>query len=453
MKSVYAKILLWCFATLCLSLVALGMVAQLVFVQVVGKGSFFERINVLLLEQASGTYETGGPEKLGAHLKRADTILGGEHHLIDSSGKDLATGADLSELTGQFQFEKGAVQPIGERLAAGVESADGRYRMIALADSPYRLNLYLPYYLAIFALVAILCWALAVRIASPLRDLTRAVERFGQGDLTARVNFRRRDELGQLSAAFDQMAERIGSLLTSERRLLQDVSHELRSPLARLSFAAELVRTATDQDAAIARIKKEVYRLSNLVDTLVEAIRAENDPQAAVLRPESLNLLLREVVEDCRLEAEAGKCVVNLEEHADVTINADREQLRRAFENVLRNAVRYSPKDSLVGITIELRDVLAQITFRDFGPGVPEEMLTRIFDPFFRVDDSRSSATGGFGLGLTITDRAVKLHDGRVWAENAEPGLKIVFEIPVSGNQHSSHLKAVRMPATPAGSR
>jgi two-component system sensor histidine kinase CpxA len=143
----------------------------------------------------------------------------------------------------------------------------------------------LPYYFLIFAAVALVCWLLAVNIANPLRDLSRAVERFGRGDLSVRLKSRRKDEIGDLSRSFDRMAERIGTLMTGERRLLQDVSHELRSPLARLSFAAELVRTAADRDAAVERMKREIDRIADLVGTLVEVARAEGDPSATRLEP------------------------------------------------------------------------------------------------------------------------------------------------------------------------
>jgi len=117
-------------------------------------------------------------------------------------------------------------------------------------------------------------------IASPLRALVSTLDRLGRGDLTARVNSRRRDEIGELGAAFDRMAERIGTLLTSERRLLQDVSHELRPPLARLSFAAELAGTAENRGAAVSRLKKELQRLTDLVDALLQTIQAGGEPLA-----------------------------------------------------------------------------------------------------------------------------------------------------------------------------
>ncbi|MEJ7637514.1 MAG: histidine kinase dimerization/phospho-acceptor domain-containing protein, partial [Singulisphaera sp.] len=134
------------------------------------------------------------------------------------------------------------------------------------------------------------------------------VDRFGQGGLAARVGSTRKDEIGELSRAFDQMAGRIETLMTAERRLLQDVSHELRSPLARLVFAVELARTSEDRGAALDRINKDIGRLSHLVDELLQLTRAEGDPTARETEPVRLDVLLRTVLEDCRLEAEAKAC-------------------------------------------------------------------------------------------------------------------------------------------------
>jgi two-component system sensor histidine kinase CpxA len=324
-----------------------------------------------------------------------------------------------------------------------------------MADSPFDMRKYIPYYLPILAAVALLCWALAARIASPLRDLTRAVERFGSGDLSARVHSRRHDEIGELSAAFDRMAERIGTLLTAERRLLQDVSHELRTPLARMTFAADLARTAPDREAAVARLKKEIHRLTSLVGALIEATRAEGEPSAMTRENILVNALLNQVAEDCRLEAEAHGCRMAIEEDDQTIVLGDPELLRRAFENVLRNAIRYSPEGAAINIGISATRNLARISVRDYGQGVPEEALKKIFEPFFRVDDSRASATGGVGLGLTIADRAIKLQEGRIWAENVHPGLKVLFEIPLAAGTESprnAKAKAASTPAAPAHS-
>jgi two-component system sensor histidine kinase CpxA len=258
----------------------------------------------------------------------------------------------------------------------------------------------------------------------------RAVDRFGRGELDVRVNSRRRDEIGELSRSFDRMAERIGTLVTAERRLLQDISHELRTPLARLSFAAELVLTAADRAAAVERLKKEIDRLADLSGALVEVTRAEGDPLSRRLEPLDLSDLLGTVVEDCRMDAEARGCSVGVSEKVDLTLMGDRELLRRAVENVVRNAIRYTPSGTAVNVRMAKDDHAVQIWVRDAGPGVPEELLPKIFQPFFRVDDSRDSATGGIGLGLAIASRAVSVHHGRVWAQNVNPGLSVCIELP-----------------------
>jgi two-component system sensor histidine kinase CpxA len=432
-RSVYTKILLWCFATLLLSTVAMGFVSLFVFTQMAGKGSLFDRINILLLAQSAKIYESSGPQALAAHLRQADATLGGEHHLVDSNGKNLVSGEDESALMRQFSFEQGAIQEMLDgRIAGGVASADGRYRLLAVADSPFRIGSYLPYYLPIFAAVAILCWALAARIASPLRELARTVDRFGRGDLSARVNSGRQDEIGELGRAFDRMAERIGLLLTAERRLLQDISHELRTPLARLSFAVELLRTADDPKIYVAPLKKQLYRLTDLVGQLLAATQAESDPAAHTKEALRLDEITREVVDDCHLEAEARGCSVALLDKVSIPIEGYIEPMHRAIENIVRNAIRYAPEDSVVEVSTAVNGDTARVSVRDFGPGVPADVLDKIFQPFFRADDSRSSATGGVGLGLTITQQAVTLHRGRIWAENAAPGLRVTFEVPIA---------------------
>jgi two-component system sensor histidine kinase CpxA len=311
-------------------------------------------------------------------------------------------------------------------------SIDSRYRLISVVDPPMSIRSFLPYYALILVAVALVCWILALNIATPLRDLARAVDRFGRGELDVRLKSRRRDEIGELSRSFDRMAERIGTLMTAERRLLQDVSHELRSPLARLSFAAELTRTAPDRGAAVERLKKEIDRLTDLVGALVEVTRAEGDPSATRLEPLQLGELLRSVVDDCRVDADARGCAIGVNGAFDPTLRGDRELLRRAVENVVRNAIRYTPRGSSVDVKVESAGQAVRISVRDSGPGVPEELLPKIFQPFFRVDDSRDSSTGGVGLGLAIAYRAISVHHGRLWAQNVNPGLSVCIELPLA---------------------
>jgi len=257
------------------------------------------------------------------------------------------------------------------------------------------------------------------------------VDRFGRGDLSARVHSRRRDEIGNLGRAFDEMAERMETLLTAERRLLQDISHELRTPLARLSFAAELSRTAEDRGAATMRLKKEINRLTDLVGALLQVTRVEGDPSSRNLTDLPLDAFLREVVDDCAVEAEARGCRVSLETAASLHFRGDRELLRRAMENIVRNAIRYAPEGTPVEVKLSSDHDDAAISVRDYGPGVPEAELPKIFKPFFRVDESRDSSTGGVGLGLAIAHRAVTVHHGTMTAKNAGPGLLVSIELPL----------------------
>jgi two-component system sensor histidine kinase CpxA len=228
------------------------------------------------------------------------------------------------------------------------------------------------------------------------------------------------------------MADRIETLLTAERRLLQDVSHELRSPLARLSFATELVATEPDRDKAIQRIRKEVSRLSLLVGSLLEMTRAEGDPATAQRREFLLDGVLRDLVEDCTVESAARGCRIAYVSSQNVPLTGDPELIRRAAENVLRNAIRYSPEGATVDVEVGKDSGFAKVRIADKGPGVPETDLTRIFEPFYRVDDSRTAATGGVGLGLAIAMRAVRLHNGSIEARNLDPGFLVTIRIPLS---------------------
>jgi two-component system sensor histidine kinase CpxA len=431
MRSINYKILLWCFVTLLLSLVAFVMVSTFVS-GAATRGGFISDMHAWQAAEAVEAYESGGSPGLAKYLERLHHFLKEHDDLTDAHGKDLLTGEDRSELLKLARPASERPQQSNGRLVMITPSVDSRYRLISVLPPPFSLRSLLPYYFLILIAVALVCWVLALNIATPLRDLARAVERFGRGELGVRLKSRRRDEIGDLSRSFDRMAERIGTLMTAERRLLQDVSHELRSPLARLSFAAELARSAPDRDAAVERLKKEIDRLTRLVGALVEVTRAEGDPSVA--RLESLNLgdLLRNVVEDCRMDADARGCSIGVSGDLGLIFRGDPELLRRALENVVRNAIRYTPRGSVVDINMESVGPTARICVRDSGPGVPEELLPKIFQPFFRVDDSRDTSTGGVGLGLAIAYRAISVHHGRLSAQNMNPGLNVCIELPLA---------------------
>ena len=286
-------------------------------------------------------------------------------------------------------------------------------------------------HLVTLSVLALLCYAFARYLTNPVRDLQQAVNRFGQGDLAARARVNRGDEIGKLARAFNDMADRTQTLMSAERRLLLDISHELRSPLARLSVAVELARMGEDVDSHLNRIQKEADRLNALVGELLQVTRVEGD--ASRLRSErvALDELVAEVVEDGRLEAEARGVGISLEVQP-ISIAGDPELLRRAVENIVRNAIRYSPSGKDVEVRMSRREGRVVIEVRDYGPGVPPESLHRIFDAFYRVEPDRDRASGGVGLGLAISRRAIELHHGNVTARNVEPGLIVEVELPVS---------------------
>ncbi len=427
MKSIYAKLLLWVFATLALALV--GYVVISFSFSRRGPHDLFRRDVQFQLDETVEAYQTKGVPGLAAYLRKLDQHFPGEHVLCDAAGKNLVTGANHSALVREAERRGDSRPERNSHLAFAQRSHTGRYWYLVISDPPLTPWTFFSFFVLVLGAVAILCWVLAADLGAPLRSLARTVDRFGRGDLQARAHFTRKDEIGEMARAFDRMAERIGTLLSAERRLLRDISHELRSPLARLSFAAELTRTADDRDAAAARLKREISRLTSLVGSLIEMTRVEGDPESQVRKRVDLEDLLREIEGDVRVEADAKQCSVVLRA-GSAAVAGDRELLRRAFENIIRNAIRYAPPDTVVDITAQSQNGSAHVSVRDFGPGVPEDALAKIFQPFFRVDGSRDTSTGGVGLGLAITERAISVHHGRIRATNAQPGLLVDVEMP-----------------------
>jgi two-component system sensor histidine kinase CpxA len=431
MRSVYAKILLWSVAILLFSSVLfLGINRATVYRSFTREGDLGGRL-VRQMEEGRQAYEAGGKDRLALYLQTLVRNYPGFQYFLVSGGRDLITGEDRSRLLARTNSRWEILDLLGP-LSVSTSSPGNQYAFIATVPSrQVSVRVYLPYYLVLLCAIVLLCWVLTFQFASPLNKLAEAVRRFGAGDLATRVHTLRRDEIGELARAFDQMANRIETLLTAERRLLQDISHELRSPLARLSFAAELARTSSDREGAALRVNKEIQRLTGLVENLLEVTRAEGDPGERNTDQVALDTVVREVVDDCGLEASARGCRLLLKGSQHLYLRADRELLRRAIENIVQNAIRHAPAGTSIEITLQATAANASISVRDYGPGVPAEALTNIFKPFFRLDHSRATASGGVGLGLAIAQRAIQVHNGQVWAENAEPGLRVCVALPV----------------------
>lgn len=429
MRSLYVRILLVLVGTVLASLLA--FLATFFAMTRPAQVRLIRQFQARQIEEAVATYQRSGVTALSAYLESLNRAwTGATHYLVDASDRDVVSGEDRSALVRARRGSLGTPPEIDGRLIIVEPTQNAPYRLLILAPPPFNVWSFVPYYVLILAAVALLSWLLAVAIVRPIRQLAGAVDRFGSGDLATRIPARRADEVGDLARAFNRMAERIETLLTAERRLLQDISHELRSPLARLHLASELARTATDRDLAFARIQKEVDRLTSLVETLIEMTRAEGDPATRKSQPVQLTALVDDVVQSCNLEAQARHCRIVVSGEPGGPVYGDPELLRRAVENVLRNAIRYAPEDSDIDLSLDHRNGCTRISVRDGGPGVPEEALPRLAEPFFRADDSRDSATGGVGLGLAIAQRAVHLHHGTLSAENAHPGLRVTLSLP-----------------------
>jgi signal transduction histidine kinase len=428
MRSLYVGILLVMAGTLSLSLLVFLAISR----QIEGATFYriFERTDELQLEGARTALDRGGPAAVSAYMQQSDRIFGDSHYLLNSAGVDVASGRDLSNLIPNDGAVEGRQQRRAGELVISRRAADGKYWFIAVSRTQSHPWLYFPYYLLVIGATGILCWAAAIWVVSPIRHLTATVERFGSGDLSARWHTRRRDEIGYLARAFNETAGRLQRLLTSERRLLADVSHELRSPLARLKFAVKLARSSADQGHALDRIERDVDRIATMVSELVEITRAEGDPEARKFEIIDLKQVVNDIVGEERLDAELRECRLQVSGQLERALWGDPELLRRAIANVLRNAIRYSPSHSAVEVTLAETSDTSTVEIRDHGPGVSDDLLPQIFKPFFRVEDSRDTNSGGIGLGLSIAMRAVQVHQGTITAENAKPGLKVQIMLP-----------------------
>jgi two-component system sensor histidine kinase CpxA len=343
-------------------------------------------------------------------------------------------------------------------------SSDGRHRYVLVIGLPPGPRFFfgprgMPVPGLILAILSsgIVCYILAWFLTKPIARLRAATLRLAAGDLTARAGnprHRGRDEIAGLIRDFDTMAGRLETLVKAQSRLLNDISHELRSPLARLNVALGLARQRCNPESAsmLERIELEASRLNELIGRLLTLARLEDGEQRVPAIPVPLDEIVLNVAEDAEFEAQARHCHVRSAiRPGNWAVRGEASLLHSAIENVVRNAIRYTREGSTVEILLEREEsasgAQAVVGVADCGSGVPPDALEKLFQPFYRLDDDRGRLTGGVGLGLAITERAVRFHGGRVAAFNrAEGGLLVEIHLPLMAGdapEKASELSAV----------
>ena len=376
----------------------------------------------------------GGERRARKTLQDLPRRLQNHIFMVDDRGRELL-GRD--KMLNKLRREK--VRTVTRQL----EDGRGRpYTLVSagrppprslLAPGPWGVGMRLAVAAVISALVSFL---LARYLVAPLSHLGRTSRRLATGDLTVRVGApldRRRDEFGQLARDMDEMAHRLQASQQANRRLLRDVSHELRSPLARLRVALEIARNKDQAlvDEELNRIELESERLENLVDEVLGLLRESTGAGELKLARFDLAELLQDLVETVNYEIGEEDAGIELLAESAVELEADRELLWRVFENLLRNALVHTGGG--VQVRVQSRgDNEVSVSVLDSGPGIPEAHIDRVFEPFYRVDEARSRDSGGHGLGLAIAASAVRRHGGRITARNrSEGGLEVQVVLPL----------------------
>ncbi len=485
MKSLFLKIFLSFWAALALS----SVLAIVVTIALRPTRHGIENQAPQTLAEAVNAYQTGGQRGVHDYLEELFRTQHVRAFVFDPAGHELS-GRHVPSWIEEGGASQAGSSPIGsspggpprigsprhrswidsllpDRIMRQSLTLDGKRYTLVLELPPGPRAFFGPNDIPLLGIAVILsglvCYLLSWSVTSPVTRLRKAAQSLAAGDLSARAGAPsggRSDELTELMRDFDRMAERIEGLVDSQSRLLKDVSHELRSPLARLSVALGLARqraasevgpeAAPELELSLNRIELEADRLNQLIQRLLTISRLESGTDGLRKTTLSLRELVEQVARDAEYETPGRPCRVTAPAHAtnaDATdtgeneydeflVEADPDLLRSAVENAVRNATRYTAEGTTVEVRLEWQqaangenEIIVRVL--DSGPGVPDEALPKIFEPFYRLDDARNGQTGGAGLGLSIADRAIRLHGGILRASNRkEGGLQVEIRIP-----------------------
>lgn len=444
----YWKLFIWLAAAL-LSVVALT--SWLTHEWVEESREFHDRLNILQQhgETAVELLEGEGEEAYHSWLHATSRTHRIHAVLLDENGMGLPHGripSSLQHLVKRAMATKEAIYITEPPMLAVIQPIfheSERFTWIASSHLPPHLAqkaFYQAWWIRVAAsliIIALVSFLLSRIIIRPINKLQYASLRLGRGDLSARVLpeiGRQRDEIGELAEHFDIMAERIEQLINSQKQLLRDVSHEIRSPLARMQLALELAmqKSGSNEDE-LARIRREAERIDQLIGDLLTLIRLESGSAQTTQEQFSSSVMLEEIVQDASFEASQHGKHVSLVVEDDCSLVGQPHLIRSALENIIRNAIRHTPENSSVEVIQKIADGALQIAVSDQGEGVPKESLQKLFEPFYRVDDARDRQSGGFGIGLAIAVRAIAAHHGNIAAYNrAQGGLEVRINLPVS---------------------
>ena len=319
-------------------------------------------------------------------------------------------------------------------------SSDRIYTFVALRDNsgPYPTWLkHLPILQIVTALliVALLTAFVTWHITDPLRKLKQATHSFARGNLNTRLSdssCQKNDEIGEVSLAFNHMAERISLLVNNQQRLFRDISHELRTPLARQQIALELLarKIPDTEHQSLHRIEREIERMNALIDQVLTLLRLEQSDLSPISEVYDLSELLFKLTQDAEFQTQS-KHQIHLVQPEKNLLTGQQELVSRAVENILRNAIRYTPEEGRVFIRAEVTPESVVIRIEDEGEGVPEDSLKRLFEPFYRVEACRNQQSGGYGVGMAIAEQAIRAQSGTIEASNRPTGgLRVEITLP-----------------------
>jgi len=450
MKSLFLRIFLSFWLALAL-FVVLAIVVTLVLRP---RSSTWEGLRTTALNEAVSEYEEGGQPQLRKYMESLEA----NQHLrafmfdergVEISGRPAPDWAIRIASGGPRMPRDGFIIPAPPVQRDSRASSDGMHRYTLVLGLPPGPRVFfgprgmpVPGLIILIISSGLVCYFLSWYMTKPIVRLRAATRQLAAGDLTARIGARaskRRDEVAGLMRDFDAMAERLEILMKAQSRLLNDISHELRSPLARLNVALGLARQRSNVESSemLDRIELEASRLNELIGRILTLARLEDGEQRVPQTPVPLAELVQNVAEDAEFEAQARHChVQTVIPEGDWGVRGNASLLHSAVENVVRNAIRYTQEHTSVRVELASEEgpkgPEAVLKVSDSGPGAPPDALDKLFEPFYRLDDARGRQTGGVGLGLAITERAVRFHGGRVSARNrTEGGLQVEIRLPL----------------------